>query len=314
MLQIRQLEAFRAVATTGSVTKAAHQLDISQPAVSRLIGALSQKLGFAILAREGNRLVPTQEARFLLDEVDRVLAGLRNIEKVSQEIHQRKVGHLRIACLPGFATTHLPKLIAQFLKDRPGVTLALEPDRPERILDWIISHQYDLGITADHVDHPAIESIPLLMRSVCILPPDHRLKHKEQITPKDLDNEPFIHTRRTSAFFNLVKTAFDASGAQLNALIETRQFGAACRIVSGGVGVSVVSIIDALEYEDEGLIIKPFSPIIPHKLAILYPTHTPRSVITMEFIDLFVKSLAPYSLTNLEPHAGKSIPSEGSKS
>ncbi|MCT4656957.1 MAG: LysR substrate-binding domain-containing protein [Cohaesibacter sp.] len=296
MLQVRQLEAFRTVATTGNVTLAAQQLGISQPAVSRLINSLTQSLGFTVLVREGGRLVPTHEARFLLDEIDRVMAGLRNIEKMSQEIHERKVGHVRVACLPGFATTHLPGIIAQFLKERPGVTLALEPDRPERILDWIISHQYDLGITADYHDHPVIESIPLMMRSVAILPPGHKLKDKEQLTPRDFDGEPFIHTRRSSSFFNLVKTAFDASGAELNSLIETRQFGAACRIVARGVGVSVVSIIDALEYEHEGLIIKPFSPVIPHEVHILYPTHTPRSVITMEFIDMFVDSLAEFQL------------------
>ncbi|MCV6574775.1 MAG: LysR substrate-binding domain-containing protein [Cohaesibacter sp.] len=296
MLQVRQLEAFRTVALTGNVTLAGQQLGISQPAVSRLINSLAQTLGFPVLVREGGRLVPTHEARFLLDEIDRVMAGLRNIEQMSKEIHQRKVGHVRVACLPGFATTHLPGVIAQFLKERPGVTLALEPDRPERIMDWIISHQYDLGITADYREHPVIESIPLMMRTVAILPPGHPLQDKEQITPKDLDGEPFIHTRRVSHFFNLVKTAFDASGARLNSLIETRQFGAACRIVASGVGVSVVSIIDALEYEKEGLIIKPFAPIIPHEVHILYPTHTPRSMVTMEFIDMFVSSLNEYQI------------------
>jgi DNA-binding transcriptional LysR family regulator len=191
-------------------------------------------------------------------------------------------------------------VIASFLKERPGVTMAVEPDRPERILDWIISHQYDLGISSDHLEHPAIETMPLMMRSVCILPPGHRLCGKEQISPRDLDGEPFIHTRRNSDYFNILRAAFAASGARLNPLIETRQFGLACRIVAGGVGVSVVSIIDALEYVHEGLVIKPFTPVLSHKLSILYPTHTPRSVIAMEFIDLFLKTIEPYRL-----HAGK---------
>ncbi|WP_316862596.1 LysR substrate-binding domain-containing protein [uncultured Cohaesibacter sp.] len=296
MLHLRQLEAFRAVAVAGNVTAAARQLGVSQPAVSRLISSLSKRVGFDVFMRDGGRLVPTQEARFLLGEVDRVLAGLSNIEKLVEEIHELKVGHLRITCLPGFATTHLPKVIAEFMKERPGVTMAIEPDRPERILDWIISHQYDVGISSDHLKHPALETIPLMMKSVCVLPPNHRLKDREHITPMDLDNEPFIHARRDSDYFSLVKAAFDASGARLNPLIESRQFGLACRIVAGGVGVSVVSIIDALEYVDEGLILKPFKPVVPHKLSILYPTHTPRSVITMEFIDLFLKSLEPYRI------------------
>nr|WP_320142128.1 LysR substrate-binding domain-containing protein [uncultured Cohaesibacter sp.] len=296
MIQLRQLEAFRAVATTGTVTSAAKMLNVSQPAVSRLIASLTQRVGFEIFMRDGGRLVPTQEARFLLGEVDRVLAGLGNIEKLVEEIHDLQVGHLRITCLPGFATTHLPRVVADFVKERPGVTMAIEPDRPEHILDWIISHQYDVGISSHHEPHPALEIIPIMMRSVCILPQGHRLKDKDHITPQDLDNEPFIHTRRGSDYFNLVNAAFEASGARLNPLIESRQFGLACRIVAGGVGVSVVSIIDALEYEKDGLIIKPFKPVVPHRLSILFPTHTPRSVITMEFIDKFMKSLEPYQM------------------
>jgi DNA-binding transcriptional LysR family regulator len=63
-------------------------------------------------------------------------------------VNPGKAGHLRVACRPGFATSHLPDTIAKFMAERPGVTVTLVPDRPERILEWIIGEQYDCGIAA----------------------------------------------------------------------------------------------------------------------------------------------------------------------
>ena len=73
-LRLRQLEALHKVAEVGTITRAADELGVSQPAVSRLIADLSEQLGFKIFHRRNNLLVPTQEARFLLPDIDRLLA------------------------------------------------------------------------------------------------------------------------------------------------------------------------------------------------------------------------------------------------
>ena len=122
-LRLRQLQAFEAVAPTGSVTRAAASLSISQPAVSRLLSSFSDKIAFDLFIRKNGQLLPTQEARLLLGEVSRVLEGLKNIEELQHDLTERTAGHLRIACLPGFATSHLPNVMIDFLKTRPSVTV-----------------------------------------------------------------------------------------------------------------------------------------------------------------------------------------------
>ena len=182
-LRLRQLQAFEAVATTGSVTRAAASLSISQPAVSRLLSSFSDKIAFDLFIRKNGQLLPTQEARLLLGEVSRVLEGLKNIEELQHDLTERTAGHLRIACLPGFATSHLPNVMIDFLKTRPSVTVTIEPDRPERILDWIIGQQYDCGLTDIH-SHPATESRNFQIRTVCIFPKGHWLGKKSAIGPE----------------------------------------------------------------------------------------------------------------------------------
>jgi len=297
-IRLRQLEAFKAVAQHGSVTRAAKHLNISQPAVSRLLSSFSDSVGFEVFDRRDGRLVPTQESRYLLSEVGRLLGSLEHIEQLTHDLTARKAGHLRIACLPGFATSHLPAVLARFLEKRPSITVTLEPDRPERILEWIIGEQYDCGITDGFNGHPAVESETVPMRTVCILPKDHPLSKYDEISPEDLVSERMIHTRKDSVFFRDLESCFSQQGVPIHSWIETRQFTAACKLVSQGAGVSIVSEMDAREHEGTGLIIRPFLPELVHRLAIVRPTHTPPSMITLEFIQTFLDSLEPFRIHN----------------
>lgn len=293
-LQLRQLEALNTVAEHGSMTRAAAELGISQPAVSRLISDLSSEMGFQLFDRREGRLVPTQEARFLLPDIRRMLEMMDQLRDVSRNITTRKAGHLRIACLPGFATSHLPAIVASFLAERPGVTVTIEPDRPERILEWIIGEQYDCGITDGFEGHPAVESETVLIRSVCVFPDDHPLAARKIITPADLADERLIHTRRDSSFFRDLNEAFLAAGVEIKPVVEARQFTAACELVARRVGVSIISEIDAAGYATRGLAYRPFAPAIPHKLALVRPIHKHPSMITLEFMELFRESLREF--------------------
>ncbi len=293
-IRLRQLEAFRCVATSGNITRAAQEMNISQPAVSRLLRDFSAEVGFELFKRKSGRLVPTDESRYLLGEVERLLDSVQHLEELTKDLHERKAGHLRIACLPGFATSHLPGVVARFLRQRPGVTVSIEPDRPERILEWIIGEQYDFGITDGFAGHPAVQSETLDMRTVCILPRGHALAGRSEIRPQDLAAEGMIHTRRDSPFFRALEATFLREGVQLTSLIEVRQFTAACMLVAEGVGVSVVSEMDAREYAGRGLQIVPFAPALPHRLALLHPVHRPPSMLTLEFTQAFRESLAPF--------------------
>jgi len=296
-IRLRQLEAFRAVSQLGSMTRAAKQLEISQPAVSRLLGSFSESVGFNLFERRNGQLIPTQESRFLLREVGRLFDSLDHIDEITHNLTARKAGHLRIACLPGFATSHMPGVLSRFLENRPSVTVTLEPDRPERIMEWIIGEQYDCGITDGFSDHPAVDSEKVSMRTVCIMPKGHPLSAKTEIGPKDLSNEPLIHTRRDSTFFRDLSEVFASQNVPINTWIETRQFTAACMIVAEGAGVSIVSEMDAREHEDRGLTIRPFTPQVPHVLSLLRPTHTPSSMIALEFLEYFMESLKPFLQT-----------------
>lgn len=293
--KLRQLEAFRAIARTGSVTRAAAELGISQPATSRLLADFTRSVDFPLFRREAGSLIPTPEAEYMLAETARVFESLDHLEDLRHNLKKRSAGHLRIACLPGFATSHLPRVLAEFLQDRPQVTVTLEPDRPERILEWIIGQQYDCGITDGFSGHPATQSTDIAIRTVCILPKGHALAGSDVITPTDLRGEKLIHSRRDSPFFRHLEQAFADVNEVMNSWIEVRQFTTACTIVAQGQGVSIVSALDAAQYEGQGIEVRPFEPQIMHRLSLLRPVTGTASPLVLDFLRHFSDSLAPFT-------------------
>ncbi len=297
-LRLRQLEALMAVANTGSMTAAAFDLGISQPAISRLLSDLGKEFEFQLFHKRDGQLVASQEVRLLEPDIRRVLELMGQLSESSANITQRKAGHIRVACLPGFATSHLPDVVADFLRERPGVSMTIEPDRPERILEWMITEQYDFGVTDGFFGHPAVESTDVKIRTVCIYPEGHDLAQLEKIRPKDLAGQRIIHPRKDSEFFQKLERRFQDDDVELRSHIEVRQFTAACELVCRGVGISVVSELDAEKYIGRGLGFRPFYPVLPHEISLVRPTHKSASLITLEFMEHFKNSLHAYLLAD----------------
>lgn len=291
---VRQIEALLVVARFGSMTRAGRELGISQPAVSRLLSDLETTLGFKLLDRRDGRLVPSRETQIIIPDIRRVIQTMDRIEEIGTEIASESSGHLRVACLPGFATSHLPQVVVDFLRDREGMTLTLEPDRPERIMEWIIGEQYDCGITDSFEGHPAVESELVSLRSVCVFPEGHPFETRASIAPGDLRRERLIHPRRDSVFFREMMACFRAAEVEPDLAVETRQFTAACELVLRGLGVAIVSAVDAAWYGDRGLPSRPFEGALRHKISLVRPINKPPSMLTLQFLEAFRQSIEPF--------------------
>ena len=87
---------------------------------------------------------------------------------------------------------------------------------------------------------------------------------------------------------------FNDAQTTLNSHIEVRQFTAACELVCNGIGVSIVSELDAVKYSSLGLSYRPFKPALPHRLSLVRPILKKPSLVTLEFIEHFRDSLRPY--------------------
>ena len=138
-LSHRQIEAFRAIIESGSVTAAADLLFLTQPSVSRLLADLEAELGFALFARIGRSLTPTPEADALYEEVRRSFVGLQEISRVADDIRQYRSGSLKIAAMPALGLQFLPGAIADFTAERPGIAVSLRVRSSHAVVPALVS-------------------------------------------------------------------------------------------------------------------------------------------------------------------------------
>lgn len=119
--KLRQMEVFRAVMITGSMSGAGRVLNITQPAVSRIVSYTEQSLGLRLFERIGTRLAPTTEASILMAAVETLYENALQVDDLARDLARRPGGTLTIAASPSLALHVIPTVIARFLKAHPQV-------------------------------------------------------------------------------------------------------------------------------------------------------------------------------------------------
>jgi len=294
MLDVKQMEAFRTVVERGSVTTAALVLGVSQPAVSALVARLEEALGYALFTREHRRMVPTAEALALVGEVAAVLERHAQLTRTAQDIHDTRAGSLSIASHPSPSISWLPALIAQFLAERPSVTVKLISRQSQGVRDLIPSQAFDLAVAELPVEHPLVAVRRYRMPFVAVLSRTSSLARHATLTPRLLNGQPFITMFRGHASQLGAARAFDEAGAHLNVVAECDYFASAIALAANGVGVALVDPISAEDFKSRGLTAKAFVPTIAYDFAIFHPADRPMSRLSKSFVEAFELFVKPY--------------------
>jgi DNA-binding transcriptional LysR family regulator len=281
----RQIEAFKAILETGLVTAAAERMNLSQPAVSKLIANFEAAVGLALFRRVKKRLVPTPEADLVYREVDKLFTGLQDIANVAREIRGLRAGELSIACVAALGHDHVPRLVAQFLKDKPDVNVGLYITSADHVAEWVIAQKVDFGISMSALEHPAVVSEPLCsVEAVCVMPRDHRLARKRVVKPQDLAGETFVSFAPGSRIRHTIDGIFERSGVARRTTAHAFVSNSACALVANGFGVSIVEPFTAQEYARRGVLVaRPFRPAVIYDFQMFFPRFRERSMLAREF-------------------------------
>lgn len=141
-----RLKVFRTVADMLSFTKAAHELFISQPAVTKHINELEKQIGKPLFTRHGNSISLTPEGELLLSYARKILSIYQELEEELGRAQNGISGHLRIGASTTIAQYMLPRLLAGFKKRHPDVKLTLINGNTARIEQLLIENKVDLGM------------------------------------------------------------------------------------------------------------------------------------------------------------------------
>lgn len=289
-LNIREFMAFRAVMMAGTTTGAARALNLSQPSVSRLINDLEARLRLVLFRRERSRLVPTDEALALLDEVERAFSGLQQLSDFTGRMRQSDARPIRLVISPSLSARFTPTAVAAFARQYPDVHTVIDMRTAEYAAELIAGDQADFAVSLLPVSHPGVDVLPLIdVPTVCVLPKRHRLAKKTAIRPSDLKDEPLITIARRYPARARLDKVFEASGIVPNIRIETSTSAAACGCSAAGLGIALINAFMASEFASDGVVLRRFEPTVPNSFGII-KAHRPPGKAQAAFIAVLRKA------------------------
>lgn len=286
-LNERQLEAFRAVMLTGSMTGAGRLLSVSQPAVTRLVKDLESELKLILFSREGTHIAPTAEGKALYREVERHFVSTERIREAAYGIREYNAGQIKVAAIVSLSMACLPKAIQRFAEIYPNIVISVHSGASHDIIDLVSNGSMDVGFVALPPGRNDLRSEPLsASKAICLLPKGHRLEKLAVITPKDVDGEDFVALGPGSLMRLELNARLHLAGAKPKIRIETLFSFSVATYVSRGFGVAVVDPLAASFVDPELVSVRAFSPAIPYLLSTVFPPAEAPSAPLEDFVNI----------------------------
>lgn len=244
LVSVHQLRLLMAVVEHGGFSRAADALNLSQPAISHQLKALSSAVGLPVVEIVGRRVQLTQGGGLLYEHARRILSEFEAAGTVLDELRGLERGRIRIAGDTTVAIYVLPDLLGDFRQEHPAVGLSLGVDNRRGLHDRLVANDVDFIVTGRQwVDTP----VPLIARPflgnelIAIASPRHHLAGRERVTLTELAGEPFIIREPGSGTRETTEEALQSAGLSYNPVMEVASNGAIKRAVARDLGVSILS-------------------------------------------------------------------------
>jgi DNA-binding transcriptional LysR family regulator len=265
----RQLEALIAVMETGSITHAAERMNVSQPALSRLVSSLELDLGYPMFRRAGGRVVPTSEAEMLREEIQNALGAVDRACRRARQLGSMDEGRLTVCAFPSFAATAFSRLLARFSAQHPGITVTLNAMHAQRSLDEVALQRADFavsdlpgranGVLAEHLCR---------YHAVCVVRSDHQFAGRAHVSLDALAKERFVSLGEEDEARITVHRAFLTQRIDLAWKAEVSLCASACAWVAAVGGCAIVDPFSIQDWQGQ-LVSLSTDPPIPFDLWLL---------------------------------------------
>ncbi|EGQ8680667.1 LysR family transcriptional regulator [Vibrio parahaemolyticus] len=285
-MNLRQLEVFYAIMQAGTVSGAARLLHVSQPNVTRVLAHTEQQLGFALFERVKGRLVPTQEAKALLPEAEKVYQQLGQFRSLTNKVKQG-TQHLRIGAPPVLAAHLLAPTVALLSKEH-GISFELLTANRDELCSGLLKHELDVAIAFGEETPPALMGHVLLKENLALIAPKsaaipaEKTVILEELISHDL---PIIGLDSRDPLGLLLHQTLSARDEHYQHAITVRSYSAAAELVKHQAGFAIVDPWTAKQYrQDDAVSVHALEPNMSFSVSILFAEHTPQSIATKQFI------------------------------
>jgi DNA-binding transcriptional LysR family regulator len=263
---------FHEVAKFRSFSRAAEELFVSQPAVSKQIKELEQKIGMGLIRRGRGGFDLTEAGEMLFKQTHKICNHLLEIGSVLDNLKKDHHGVLKIGTTESYSKCLMPKLLSGFQTSYPSIKITLEVGNSEEIEKSLLSYKNDLGLIGLVKASSRFESVPFLKEELfLIVSPNHPLGKRKSVSLKEIERHPFIIRAKGSTTRRILFHAFEEFDIHPSLLIEAGSSEFIKEWVSEGKGVSIIVKRLGEDEEKRGMIkVIPLQEKLYLEVAVLY--------------------------------------------
>ncbi|HEV8617032.1 MAG TPA: LysR family transcriptional regulator [Methylomirabilota bacterium] len=241
-LSLGHLRTLEAIARHGSFSRAARELNLTQPAVSMQIRLLERALGLPLLERVGKRAFPTRGGEVLLAHAGRAFRELQaGVERV-HELRGVVAGRLRLGTSAPISIYLLPPALRRFRVRYPETELIVVTGNAPEITRAIVGNALDVGIVSLPVRDRSLSVTPFFRDElVAVAPPERAWRRRGAITAIELAREPLILFEPGATLRRVIDGWFHRAGVSPHSPMELGNTEAIKKLVEAGLGLSVTS-------------------------------------------------------------------------
>ncbi|MBC2869927.1 LysR family transcriptional regulator [Streptomyces mexicanus] len=240
-MDLQVLRSFQAVAEGLTVTEAAAEARITQPALSRALRRLEEEVGAELLQRVGRVLRPTSAGRVFKEYVDAALDSYDRGRRAVAEVVDPDTGLVSLAFLHTLGTWLVPRLVTGFREDFPRVRFELHQHGEMGLVQHLLDATADLMITSGDPDHPLITWRRLLVEPLWLaVPTGHRLARRGRVRLAEVAGEPFILLKPGYGLRSVTESLCREAGFAPRVAFEGEEVHTLRGLVAAGLGVSLI--------------------------------------------------------------------------
>lgn len=240
-MELRHLRYFEAVARHLHVTRAAAELHIAQPALSKQISQLEQELGIALFDRVGRNVRLTEAGEALLPHARAVMA---QVEAARTEMAERiglRRGRAAVGTPPTVGMQLLPPVLAAFNRQYPGIELRFHEAGVQTLLDLLETGLIDVAAVTLPVEDEHLTVVPLFSEEMVVAVwREHALTARETVAIADLHEEPWVLSPQNYELREATLHACQAAGFAPRVVLDGGETDTLLRFVAAGIGVALV--------------------------------------------------------------------------
>lgn len=289
-MELRAMRAFTAVVKTGSFTRAAEQLCVTQSTISKLILQLEGVLGHTLLVRNKQQLRLTPAGELVLQHAEQVLQHVNSMKVALDELNGLLRGSLSIGIPPLGPSLFVP-VISLFKLRYPNIELKLFEDGSRAIEQRLHSGELDFGGLLAPLNRTLFHRLPMLADQLVLVSPRHSCwRQYQQVALADLSEEPFILFSDSYTLNQHILNACQQAGFSPHIAGQSGQISFILELVRSGVGIallpgSALSQFDRSQFSVAAL----GHPAIPWCIELAWLRGGPESVARQKWLQVFAE-------------------------